>query len=70
LKLYQQERPNIALVLLDVRMPGWDRVQTLVALQKLDAAVRCCFLTGHAVPSGCTSNRSDRRPWSLRCGGC
>jgi CheY-like chemotaxis protein len=48
LKMYQQERPNIALVLLDVCMPGWDGAQTLAALQKLDPAVRCCFLTGHA----------------------
>jgi CheY-like chemotaxis protein len=48
LKIYQQERPNIALVLLDVCMPEWDGAQTLAALQHLDPAVRCCFLTGHA----------------------
>ena len=48
LKVYQQQRGHIALVLLDVRMPGWDGPRTLALLRKLDPAVRCCFLTGHA----------------------
>lgn len=48
LHLYQQHGPAIALVLLDVRMPGVDGPQTLAALQQLDAAVLCCFMSGHA----------------------
>jgi DNA-binding NtrC family response regulator len=34
------------LVLLDVWMPGLDGAETLAALQELDPAVRCCFMTG------------------------
>ena len=48
LKIYHRQRRNIVLVLLDVRMPGWDGPRTLAALHKLDPDVRCCFLTGHA----------------------
>jgi CheY-like chemotaxis protein len=48
LQIYRQQRRHIRLVLLDVRMPGWDGPQTLAALRSLDPAIRCCFLTGHA----------------------
>lgn len=48
LALYQAERSTIALVLLDVRMPGLDGPQTLDALRQVNLAVRACFLTGHA----------------------
>jgi len=48
LEIYRRQRREITLVLLDVRMPGWDGPQTLRALQHLDPAVRCGFLTGHA----------------------
>ncbi len=36
----------IHLVLLDVRMGGMDGPQTLLALQKIDPDVRCCFMSG------------------------
>jgi CheY-like chemotaxis protein len=48
LKIYRQHRWNIAMVLLDVRMPGWDGPRTMAALQRIDPGVRCCFLTGQA----------------------
>jgi CheY-like chemotaxis protein len=48
LAIYRQHRSAIAVVLLDVRMPGWDGPQTLRALQQLNPAVGCCFLTGDA----------------------
>jgi CheY-like chemotaxis protein len=40
LQIYEQQQSKIALVLLDVRMPGWDGPRTLAALQRLDPAVR------------------------------
>jgi DNA-binding response OmpR family regulator len=47
-QLYQRHRQKIALVLLDVRMPGLDGPETLAALRHLDPAVVCCFMTGEA----------------------
>jgi CheY-like chemotaxis protein len=44
----QRCRSTIAVVLLDVRMPGWDGPQTLTALQQLNPALCCCFMTGGA----------------------
>jgi anti-anti-sigma factor len=43
--LYRQHQGTIAVVLLDVLMPGMNGPQTLSALQKLCPAVRCCFMT-------------------------
>jgi CheY-like chemotaxis protein len=50
LALYQQHREVITLVLLDVRMPEQDGLQTLSALQRIDPAVRCCFMSGDLGP--------------------
>jgi anti-anti-sigma factor len=50
IELYQQNRQQIAVVLLDVRMPEPDGPQTLIALQKLCPIVRCCFMTGTLWP--------------------
>jgi CheY-like chemotaxis protein len=46
--LYQEHRPEIALVFLDVRMPILDGPQALQALRRLEPAVRCCFMSGQS----------------------
>lgn len=48
LDLYRQFQDRIVLVLLDVRMAGLDGPNTLARLQAVNAAVPCCFMTGHA----------------------
>jgi anti-anti-sigma factor len=45
-ELYRRHRNDIAVVLLDVHMPEMDGPHTLLALQKIAPAVRCCFMTG------------------------
>jgi DNA-binding NtrC family response regulator len=50
LEMYQRHREHIAVVLLDVRMPGLDGPQTLALLRRADPEVVCCFMTGHAGP--------------------
>ncbi len=47
LEVYRHHQAAIALVLLDVRMPGLDGPQTLHGLRKINPGVRCCFLSGH-----------------------
>ena len=46
LELYQEHSRQTVLVILDVRMPGRDGLQTLAALQQLNPAVVCCFVSG------------------------
>jgi CheY-like chemotaxis protein len=50
IELYQQHREELAVVLLDVLLPGMDGPHTLTALQKLGPTVRCCFMTGNPTP--------------------
>lgn len=47
-EVYRAHRPSVDLVLLDVRMPGWDGPDTLAALRESDPDVRICFMTGDA----------------------
>jgi CheY-like chemotaxis protein len=49
LTIYRENRRDVALVLMDVNMPGLDGPRTLIALRKMDPAVRCCFMTGGLV---------------------
>jgi anti-anti-sigma factor len=44
---YQRHGEEIAVVLLDVLMPGLDGPLTLACLQKLCPTIRCCFMTGN-----------------------
>ena len=43
---YLKNRLEIDVLLLDVRMPGWDGPETLAAIRAHDAAVPCCFMSG------------------------
>jgi two-component system, OmpR family, response regulator len=49
-ELYRRHQDAIAVVLLDVAMPGLDGPQTLAALRQLCPAVRCCFITADPEP--------------------
>jgi CheY-like chemotaxis protein len=44
--LYRRNEERIAVVLLDVRMPGMDGPQTLVELRRINPLLACCFVSG------------------------
>ncbi len=46
LDLFRRHRPEIGVVLLDVRMPRLDGPATLAAIRKIDPQVPCCFMSG------------------------
>jgi CheY-like chemotaxis protein len=46
IRLYRSHGKSIDVVLLDVRMPGLDGVETLQLLRELNPQVRACFMTG------------------------
>jgi CheY-like chemotaxis protein len=46
-RLFREHRGDIALVLLDVQLPGLDGPATLALLKEIDPTVRCCFMSGH-----------------------
>jgi len=47
LALYQQHQAEIAMILLDVRMPGMDGPKILESIREINPALRCCFMTGN-----------------------
>jgi len=48
IEIYESNRDSIAVILMDVCMPGMDGPATLAALRSIDAHVRCGFMTGGA----------------------
>src|SRR3954463_6354634 len=69
--LYREHRCRIGVVLLDMGMEGREGPRTLAALRTLDPQVRCCLMSGHAVPLsreellGPGTVRLLRRPFSF-----
>jgi DNA-binding NtrC family response regulator len=47
LTTFRRFQSDIAVVLLDVCMPGLDGPATLAELRRLDPGVRACFMSGH-----------------------
>jgi CheY-like chemotaxis protein len=48
LDLYRRLGAAIVMVVLDLRMPGLDGLQTLEALRTFNPDIHCCFLTAEA----------------------
>ena len=46
-EIYREYYDQIALILLDVQMPGMDGPTTLSAFQKINPTAKCCFMSGH-----------------------
>jgi CheY-like chemotaxis protein len=71
-EFYREHQEAIALVLLDVQMPFQDGPETLLALQQINPAVRCCFMSGNTGDYDPTSllaigaDRIFQKPFALR----
>jgi anti-sigma B factor antagonist len=50
-ELYRRHLEEVAVVLLDLEMPGVGGPDTLTALRKLRPTVRCCLMAGDPTPS-------------------
>ena len=46
IELYRKHHNEIALVLMDVQMPGMDGPATLATLQQINPKLKCCFMSG------------------------
>jgi CheY-like chemotaxis protein len=46
IELYRKHHDEIALVLMDVQMPGMDGPATLATLQQINPELKCCFMSG------------------------
>ncbi len=62
LEIYRERQVLVSVVLMDVRMPDLDGPQTLSAMQRINPAVACCFMTGYAgeyTPEGLLAMEGD-----------
>jgi anti-anti-sigma factor len=50
LECYRRTSATVAVVLLDVLLPGWSGPETLAALRRIDPEVCCCFMSGDLGP--------------------
>lgn len=50
--VYRRHQDTVRGVLLDIHMPDMDGPATLAALQAINPALTCCFMTGHAGTHG------------------
>ena len=46
IELYRKHHDEIALILMDVQMPGMDGPATLATLQQINPELKCCFMSG------------------------
>jgi CheY-like chemotaxis protein len=49
---FRRHQSEVALVLLDVCMPGLDGPRTLAELRRLEPTLRACFMSGHTGDHG------------------
>jgi CheY-like chemotaxis protein len=47
LDAYRRHQKDIALVLMNIRMPSLDGPRLVTGLRRLNPQIRCCFMSGH-----------------------